>query len=124
MIEAYCWPQSVVPGESVELFCSTSSAQFSIEIVRQGRKDETVYSATGLAGAEHATPADAASHGCRWPASTAIEVGDDWTSGMYLVRLKGDGGESTEAFFVVRATRAAPSAHRMLLVLSTSTWAS
>ncbi len=119
MIAAYCWPQSVSPGESVDLHCSTSAAAFDVAVVRQGLDDETVYTSTDLTGIERATPADAAANGCGWPSSLKIATGDDWRSGLYLVRLTTPDGESTEAFFVVRAKRPG----RSLLVLSTSTWA-
>jgi hypothetical protein len=119
MIAAYCWPHSVLPGEFVDLYCSSSSARFDVEVVRQGRDDEVVHAATAVAGQEHPVPEDAAARGCRWPAALKIPIAANWRSGFYLVRLTGSAGDTTEAFFVVRATQ--PGA--ALLVLSTSTWA-
>lgn len=119
MIAGYCWPQSARAGERVELFCSTSAESFDVEVVRQGLRDETVWVARGVRGAEYAVPEDAGSTGCRWPAALGLEVGEGWVSGFYLVRLRGSDGEEAEAFFVVRAREPGPA----LLVLSTSTWA-
>jgi hypothetical protein len=119
MIAGYCWPQSALPGESVELFCSTSAGRFDVEIVRQGLRDEALHSAVGLPGHEHPLPADAAAGGCRWPAALSLVIASDWPTGFYLVRLTADDGERAEAFFVVRAAQPGDS----LLVLSTSTWA-
>jgi hypothetical protein len=119
MIAAYCWPQSALPGERVELFCATSAARFDVEVVRQGLQDEPVHAAPGLSGVAHPIPDDVAEQGCGWPATLAIDVDPSWRSGFYLVRLTAEDGEQAEAFFVVR-TRA-PG--RTLLVLSTSTWA-
>jgi hypothetical protein len=119
MIAGYCWPQSVRVGAEVELFCSTSATSFDVEVVRQGLRDETVWSRTALSGREHAVPADAGAAGCRWPSTVSVEVGEDWASGFYLVRLRSADGEEAEAFFVVRAREPGST----LLVLSTSTWA-
>jgi hypothetical protein len=119
MIAAYCWPQSLLSGGEVELFCSTSAARFDVAIVRQGLGDEAVYSLEGVPGRDHGVPADAAQGGCAWPCALRIELGEDWRTGFYLVRVTAEDGEQAEAFFVVRAREAG----RALLVLSTSTWA-
>ena len=119
MIAGYCWPQSVAPGAEVELFCSTSAARFEVEVLRQGLGDEPVHAARGLPGVEHSLPRDVAERGCGWPCAVTLDVGDDWRSGFYLVRLTAEDGEQAEAFFVVRAKQPGEA----LLVLSTSTWA-
>ena len=120
-VHAYCWPQSALPGETVSLHVSSDAGPVSLEIVRRGRTDETVASETGIAAGNHPTPPDAASKGCGWPVAATVPISDDWRSGFYLVRLSDASGATTEAFFVVRAPKEKRS--RMLLVLSTSTWA-
>ncbi|MDX1650398.1 MAG: DUF6605 domain-containing protein [Myxococcota bacterium] len=119
MIAGYAWPQSVLPGEEVELFVSTTAPRFDVEVVRQGAEDEPVHAERGVPGCEHPVPEDVGSQGCRWPAALRIRAGADWRSGLHLVRLRTGEGEQAEAFFVVRAARPG----RTLLVLSTSTWA-
>ena len=74
-IEAYCWPQSVAAGEPVALHVSTDAAAFDVEVARDGATRDVVWSATGVAGAHHATPSDAAAHGCGWPLTLAIPPG-------------------------------------------------
>ena len=101
MLDAYCWPQSVLPGEAVGLHVS-SSGPFGVEVAREGARHEVVWSADG----------------CGWPVEVEVPVGDDWRSGYYSVRLT-DGERDSDAFFVVRPTRPAP----ILLVLSTATYA-
>ncbi len=119
MIAGYCWPQSVLPGERVEIFCSTDAARFNVEIVRQGQRDEPVHAIRGIPGVAHPLPEDAGARGCGWAAAESVSVGDGWSSGFYLVRLTAEDGETAEAFFVVRAAQPGDA----LLVLSTSTWA-
>ena len=34
MIEAYCWPQSVAPGEPVALHVSTDAGTFEVTVTR------------------------------------------------------------------------------------------
>jgi hypothetical protein len=117
LLEGYCWPQSVLPGERVALHVS-SSGPFGVDVAREGARREVVWSDDAVAGSEHPIPATASSDGCGWPAAVEIPVGDDWRSGTYSVRLQ-DGERDADAFFVVRPARPAP----ILLVLSTATYA-
>lgn len=118
MIAAYCWPQSVLPGEPVGLHVSTDARRFAVETLRQGAGDDVVWRSDWLEGSEHPVPADVAVAGCGWPTATEIPVGD-WRGGFHLVRVRTEAGEQAEAFFVVRAAEKGTT----LLVLSTSTWA-
>ena len=34
MTAGYCWPQSVIPGEIVTVFCHTESLSYHAEVVR------------------------------------------------------------------------------------------
>jgi hypothetical protein len=119
MLQAYCWPQSVAPGEPAGLHVSSDTGAFDVEVAREGAEREVVWRSQLVAAADHATPADAASEGCGWPAAIEIPVGP-WHSGYYSVTLTA-GNERADAFLVVRP---APGAARasILLVLSTSTW--
>ncbi len=119
MIEAYGWPQSVVPGEPVILHVSTDAPAFDVEVARDGHTRDVVWSAAGIAGALHATPPNASANGCGWPETLEVPTGGDWASGYYAVTLTA-GDERADAFFVVRPRPDAPAP--ILLVLSTSTW--
>jgi N,N-dimethylformamidase beta subunit-like, C-terminal len=118
MLEAYCWPRSVRPGESAALHVSTDHGDVAIEVVRDGVGREVVWTGDGPAG-HHAVPEDASSRGCGWPAALTIPVGDDWRSGYYAVSVRA-GDQGADAFFVVRPRpdRRAP----IVLVLSTTTY--
>jgi hypothetical protein len=120
MLEAYCFPRSALPGESLPLHVSTDAGAFDVEVAREGAERTVVWRAAGVEAGAHATPPDAAENGCGWPAALEIPIGPDWRSGYYPVTLRA-GDERTEAFFVVRPAAGGRKAP-MILVLSTSTW--
>src|SRR6266516_7186991 len=118
MLEAYCWPRSVEPGETVAIHASPDHGGFDLEVARDGANREEVWSGRGAAG-HHAVPEDASSMGCKWPAALEVQVGEGWRSGYYAVTLT-SGDERADAFFVVRSRpqEAAP----LPMVLSTATY--
>ena len=118
MLAGYCWPQSSRPGETVTLYCHSEAGRVRAQVVRQGAGEQTVLDRSGIAVGPQPLDGDLAAQGCDWQPSLAFEVGADWPSGFYLVRLTHEGGERADAFFVVRAAAPADA----LLVLSTSTW--
>jgi hypothetical protein len=120
VLEAYCWPLSVVPGEAVEVHASTDAPSFDVEVARDGADREVVWRAEHLTAGHHPVPDDASSQGCGWPVAFEIPAGTDWRSGYYAVTLTA-GDERTEAFLVVRrAPDAEPAPY--LLVLTTTTY--
>jgi hypothetical protein len=130
-VTGYCWPQSVEAGGSVGLhLSSTDGAPVRMEVARVGRARHVVIDAHPVAAEDHPVPADAATHGCSWPAACSIDVDPAWPSGYYEVTLTitdTGGKERTEhAFFVVRPTLgssgAPASGASILLVLATNTW--
>jgi hypothetical protein len=116
VLDGYAWPQSVLPGEEVELHVS-SSGPFGVEVAREGGEREVVWRMDAVAETEHPVPATASADGCGWPSAVTIPVDEGWRSGYYAVRLT-SGDERADAFFAVR-----PAGDRasILLVLSTST---
>jgi hypothetical protein len=118
MLEAYCWPRSVDPGEPVGLHVSTDLGTFDVTVTRDGGEPRQVWRTDGAPGAFHATPADASARGCAWPVALEIPVGE-WPSGYYAVTVTA-GDERADAFLVVRAGDR-PKAP-ILLVCSTSTY--
>lgn len=123
-IEGYCDRLSVAPGETVSVHVSTHAERYAVTVERWGAERELLWSADDMAGEYTAPPHDADSHGCRWPESLAIPVGDDWRSGFYLVTLTAHGApagrDTAHAGFVVRGAPAARAA--ALWVLDTNTW--
>ena len=58
MLDGYCWPQSVLPGENVDLHVS-SSGPFGVEVAREGGVREILWRADAVLGTEHPVPATA-----------------------------------------------------------------
>ena len=118
MIAAYCWPQSLSHRESVNLCCHTTATDFSVEIIRQGRIDQTVLIKKTLKGIIQPISGREAMQGCAWDPSIEIYISIDWPSGFYLVKLQDSDGDKADAFFVVRSEEPGD----LIFVLSTSTW--
>jgi hypothetical protein len=124
-IEAYTDQLSYQAGDTVSLHVSTSAPRFGIEVARVGARRQAVLSRDGIVGAAHPVPADASTHGCRWPAGIVFPVSETWPSGYYQIILRAEGDAAHraqgEAFFVVRAARPGRDA-KILLQLCTNTY--
>ncbi len=120
MLEAYCWPHSVSPGEPADLRVSTDAGRFTLEVARDGLGRDVVWTGEGSADMQE-IPSDASANGCNWPVSLQIPVGEDWRSGYYAVTVTA-GYERADAFLVVRPVPGAADRAPILMVLSTCTW--
>jgi len=124
-VTGYCWPQSVVGGGWVSVHLSSAGERpVSIEVARVGAERTVVFTDDHVPAGDHATPADASSAGCGWPAACTIDIDPAWRSGYYEVTLdiEVDGRRRrSHAFFVVRPPTDAPTAP-ILLALATNTW--
>lgn len=131
-IEGYTDQLSYQPGDTVRFHVSTTAPKWSLEIARIGAKTEKVLTKNDLAGAAHAVPANASSHGCQWPVAVELPVPDGWRTGYYEVTLQASdqGGEFTRRgrrtaqaslFFVVRP-KAPGSDSKILLQVTTNTY--
>jgi hypothetical protein len=124
-VTGYCWPQSVAGGETVALHLSSpQGVPVGVEVARVGGERTVVFADGAVPAEHHATPRDAATNGCDWPAALVLDVDPEWRSGYYEVVLDVivDGkARRSHAFFVVRPPSSAPTA-RILLALATNTW--
>jgi hypothetical protein len=126
-IEGYCSALSYRPGDTAGLHVSTKGDRFDVTVERWGAERHHVWSANGLEGRFSAPPADADSHGCRWPVTADVPIRTDWDSGFYLVTVRAQeaepGRDVAHTGFVVR-TGDEPEVRsgRALLVLATNTW--
>ncbi len=122
--EGYADQLSYAAGDAVRLHVA-SPTPYSVEVARLGEERRVVWRSDDLPAAPHPVPADASSHGCRWPAAVSFRVPHDWRSGYYAARLtaKAAGGRpaTSEAFFVVRPREPGRDA-RILLQLATNTY--
>lgn len=126
-LEVWCYTDKITyaPGDTVSFHTSTTAKEYSIEVVRDGYKPETVYSADQLPGVMHKTPVDAYAKGCGWPAGHQWRLPADMRSGGYIVYTRARNGEGDEReqqhWFAVRPQKRHPEA-KILLICATSTW--
>ena len=131
VVEGYADRQSYQAGDVVEMRCSSRAPTVTASVARVGQERVEVWRREGVIIGEHPYPDDAYASGCGWPVAFTIDVDPGWASGFYEVSLRAEAGDSadpeidevatSEAFFVVRPTRASPSADA-ILVLATNTY--
>ena len=131
-IEGYSSQLRYAPGEELKLHTSASARQFSIQITRRGAKVETVFSKSGIRGAEHSIPENASSHGCKWPVGFKMSIPANWKSGYYevLFRTEDRGGKFVHrnrrtaeggCYFILRAANPGENS-KILLQFSVNTY--
>lgn len=114
-IETYPLALSVSQGDSLGFAVSSRTPRLELEITRVADPEPRVYFAAVIDGQlEYSITATTPSMGCGWPEATRIRIGEDWPSGVYHARFRGDGSVS-ESPFVVRA-RVRGSHSRVLLL--------
>jgi hypothetical protein len=111
---------SVRPGERFALHASAGS-DCCLEIARVGAGRQVVLRREGLDIPGYPVPPHADRDGCGWPAATEIEVGTDWASGYYDLKLTDAAGEEARHFVVVKPPLGVRRA-KAALVLSTNTY--
>jgi len=117
---AYADATSYAPGDTATLFVSSPVPDVSCSVSRLGAEETKVHEQAGLRAGHHDVPDHAYRDGCGWPETFAIDVGSDWPSGYYRVRLAA-GELEAEHFFVVRPANPGAGAQHAL-VLATNTY--
>ncbi len=131
-VEGYTDQLSYQPGDKIEFHVSTTAPTWSMEISRLGAASEKVLDKNELPGAAHPVPANASSHGCRWPVAHSLKVPESWRSGYYeaVLRVADRGGDFTgrnrrtaesRLFFVIRSSQPGRDS-KILLQLTTNTY--
>ena len=124
---AYCWPQSVQPGERVELRVSAVGS-VDVTVLRIAGVDRSAdvvaLEQAGVPASAHGFDEDAYSSGCAWPSALDLDT-TGWQPGVHLVSVRpsgepvADGRANAWAYVVVRPTE--PQAPRVLMMAS-NTW--
>ena len=126
-LEAYATRTSVAPEETIS-FCvylapgSTSSAQVTITVVREGAASDQVFQGTALVPptTDH-YPINCYEFGCDWPICYSLKVPSDWRSGLYVARFDAENGLSASVPFVVRPGMVSTGLP-ILMSLNFATW--
>lgn len=111
-LEAYSDLTSVKTGAKIKFFARDplgrldKDQKFSIEIVRVGAPDQTVWAgAVNLRNRN--VPSDASANGCDWKETLALTVPSGWPSGLYYAAF-GSGARLCCVPFVVAPARRTP----------------
>lgn len=126
MIEGFASATSVAQGSTVELYVSTRVPDFTVEIFRLGwyggSGGRSVHGPVALRGVARACPPPAPLTGlveCAWPSSLSLPIPTDWTTGVYVAKLKTSEGHQSHIPFIVRDDRSHP---RLLFQVAVTTW--
>ena len=97
----YLKPWSVAPGDDVEIHASCGKGSARVQVWREADRPLLVEEWTIDDLHEEPVPEDVWQAGCGWPVAGRIEVGPDWPSGLYTVKMC-DGDQSVWESLVVR----------------------
>lgn len=95
---AYCWPQSVIPGENITVFFGPNASGLIITITREGKTTTEVLARKGIDSPDQPMPLNVSRKGVDWAPCFEFEVGQDWSSGFYLVSVTDGDDHVSEAF--------------------------
>ena len=121
----YAGQASVLPGEAITLYASTSAPSFVVRAFRMGwyngDKARLLYTSPSTPG--HVQPQPAVVGGtntveCNWEQSLTIPT-DDWPEGSYLLRMDSETGAQR---YVPITVRSASTAGKVVIKNSTQTW--
>jgi hypothetical protein len=108
-IKGYASATSVNIGESIDFHVSVNpGGEFSISVFRLGYYDGRGARKVAESPVLHGEPQtmdfepSARLISCRWPVSWTLEIGTDWTSGLYVAVFSADAGWRNITPFVVR----------------------
>ncbi len=111
---------SYAPGDTVTCFVSSPVDTVTCTVDRLGADETSAYEQAGIRASRQPVPVHAYRDGCGWSDTFAFEIGSDWPSGYYRVRLR-EGDHEAEHFVVVRPASPGATA-RHVLVLATNTY--
>ncbi len=124
---AYAGQSSIYPGQSVDLFVSTTSDSWRVEVYRvgfyAGKGGRLVWRSQPQPGAaqdEVGYLPETRTHFAKWRKSLSLDSAD-WQPGMYLIRVAGSSGADWLVPLVVKSPEVSG---RLVLMMSDLTWQS
>lgn len=113
---------SAIAGEKVGLHISAADSPCDLIISRVGATTDEVARISNIETQSYAIPENADSEGCGWPVGAHFEVGADWLSGYYDLKLVSANGESSQHFICVK-NASTSNRRKAVLILATNTYA-
>ncbi len=125
--EIWCYTDAYAyqPGATARLQVSSTAPRFTIEIVRDGATETSVFRREGLSARWQETPDQCSVVGCGWETSFEFTVDADWPSGAYRITLTAEGRDGApircQHLFIVRPL-VGRKPGRVLQIAATGTW--
>jgi N,N-dimethylformamidase beta subunit-like protein len=136
-MQAYCWPLSAAPGESIDFRASTAADTYSVTYVSFQNKNRTLVGAVDIGNSEELIEVamsnpfeqpgqiqkanDSPEEGCsEWKTSWTLDIPDEWGSGLYAAKCEDDAGAVSYALFVVNPP--AEGRASLAVIVNTTTW--
>lgn len=125
--EIWCYTDAYAyqPGATARLQVSSTAPRFTIEIVRDGATETSVFRREGLSARWQETPDQCSVVGCGWDTSFEFTVDADWPSGAYRITLTAEGRDGApircQHLFIVRPLLGRKPG-RVLQIAATGTW--
>lgn len=125
--EIWCYTDRVSyrHGETVLLMVSSTAPRFTLEIVRDGGGETKVFERQAIAANWQETPDQCSVEGCGWEPTFEFEIGEDWSSGAYRLKLTSDGvgGRPIHCYHIlIVVPHPGRKPGRILQVAATGTW--
>ena len=117
-IEGYVSDFSVMPGDSIAVYASTSSASYDIDVYRIDEQNTLLASDTVISGLLQPTPENAWIDGAGWTSPYHLSIPTDWQSGIYEIDLRTN-DEVHTLNFIVKASN--PGSTSGILLLDNAT---
>ncbi|HEX2913338.1 MAG TPA: N,N-dimethylformamidase beta subunit family domain-containing protein [Chloroflexia bacterium] len=124
LVEGYCYPLSVSPGQTVD-FKLSAGENYQVSYLRlksqvDGIIGLPVADAFNQVAGLQPTPAEAWQNGCGWQTSFSLEIPLDWQSGLYAAQCTAASGSQSYITFVVKP--APENLNKIALLANVNTW--
>lgn len=120
-IEGFAYPHSITQGEDVSIFVSTDDDTFDIHIYREGAAQVEYYAEYNLPGVLQNVSSTAYKDGVDWSPAIALNIPDNWPSGVYTIAFDTPNSERTWGIFTVRSNNPGVNAD-ILFQMTLTTW--
>jgi len=122
-IEAYCWPLSAAPGETIDFFVSgegPSHARFQRHTSTSDDVDSVTVMSLDFDAVGQTVPVLAGHTGCGWDSTFSVTVPNTWTSGFYSMTCTDADQNAFDVTFVVKPASANRS--NVAVLANVNTW--